>query len=112
MGAVVHHGGAGTTAAGLRAGKPTLIIPHMADQPFWGRRVHELGAGVKPLPRHQLTTETFTAALRKLVTDRSIEAKAGELGQLIREERGLENGLNWINDFARHHVAQGVRQKA
>jgi len=43
MAAVVHHGGAGTTAAGLRAGKPTVICPFIADQPFWGRIIHELG---------------------------------------------------------------------
>jgi len=40
--AVVHHGGAGTTAAGLRAGLPTLICPLAVDQPFWGRRVHAI----------------------------------------------------------------------
>ena len=50
--AVVHHGGAGTTAAGLRAGRPTVICPFFGDQPFWGRRVHELGVGVEV--RHAL----------------------------------------------------------
>ena len=52
--AVVHHGGAGTTAAGLRAGKPTIICPFVADQPFWGRRVAELGAGPPPIPQGKL----------------------------------------------------------
>lgn len=51
MSVVVHHGGAGTTAAGLRAGVPSILIPHANDQFAWGRRVHELGAGAKPIPR-------------------------------------------------------------
>lgn len=51
MAAVVHHGGAGTTAAGLRAGKPSVIVPFFGDQPFWGDRVHALGAGPAPVPR-------------------------------------------------------------
>ncbi|MBZ0297475.1 MAG: glycosyltransferase, partial [Anaerolineae bacterium] len=53
MSAVVHHGGAGTTAAGLRAGRPTIICTFIADQPFWGQRVHALGAGSKPIPQKQ-----------------------------------------------------------
>ena len=57
--AVVHHGGAGTTAAGLRAGKPTLVVAHLADQPYWGRRVHELGVGAKPIKRQKLTVEAL-----------------------------------------------------
>ncbi|MEO0565560.1 MAG: glycosyltransferase, partial [Chloroflexota bacterium] len=48
---VAHHGGAGTTAAGLRAGVPSTVVPHYSDQPYWARRVHELGAGPKPIPR-------------------------------------------------------------
>ena len=46
---IVHHGGAGTTAAGLRAGIPNIVVPFTADQPFWGRRVHALGVGPKPV---------------------------------------------------------------
>jgi hypothetical protein len=55
--AVVHHGGAGTTAAGLRAGVPTIIIPFFGDQGFWGQRVADLGVGTAPIPRKQLTAE-------------------------------------------------------
>ncbi len=51
MAAVVHHGGAGTTGAGLRAGVPSIIVPGANDQPFWGRRVEALGAGPAPIPR-------------------------------------------------------------
>lgn len=99
MAAVVHHGGAGTTAAGLRAGVPSLIIPHMADQPFWGRRVHHLGVGVKPIERHKLTLESLTASLDALVNDRQIASRAADLGARIRDERGVDNAVDWINAY-------------
>ena len=61
--AVVHHGGAGTTAAGLRAGLPTLICPLTFDQPFWGRRVHSLGCGPKPQPLKRLRVSRLAEGL-------------------------------------------------
>ena len=66
--AVVHHGGAGTTAAGLRAGRPTLICPFLGDQPFWGHQIEQLGAGPKPLPQRQLNADRLTQRIRALVT--------------------------------------------
>jgi sterol 3beta-glucosyltransferase len=96
MEAVVHHGGAGTTAAGLYAGKPTLIVPHMSDQPYWGRRVAALGAGTHPLPRHRLTTRLLTARLRELVTNSMIQSSAQVLGEKIRAEHGIENAVRFI----------------
>jgi sterol 3beta-glucosyltransferase len=100
MAAVVHHGGAGTTAAGLAAGKPTLIIPHMFDQPYWGRRVYELGVGVKPVPRHQLTAQKLADGLRQLLADRSLTANAERLGAQIRAEQGVEQAVAAIHLFA------------
>ncbi len=99
MAALVHHGGAGTTAAGLRAGKPTLIVPHMADQPYWGRRVYELGVGARPLPRGKLTADALARRLETLLTDTSISAKAAALGERIRAEDGVENAVGWIRRF-------------
>ena len=64
--AVVHHGGAGTTHEALRWGKPSLICPVFGDQPFWGSRVHKIGAGPAPLPQKKLTPEQLTAALKAL----------------------------------------------
>jgi len=55
--AEVHHGGAGTTAAGLRASVPTVVIPFSTEQAFWGRRVHDLGVGPAPIPRSKLTVD-------------------------------------------------------
>jgi len=97
--AVVHHGGAGTTAAGLRAGKPTLIVPHMADQPFWARRVEHLGVGVKPLNRHNLSVASLAASLQTLLSDKAIADQASALGEAIRAEHGIDNALQWLDTY-------------
>jgi UDP:flavonoid glycosyltransferase YjiC (YdhE family) len=89
MAAVVHHGGAGTTAEGLRAGRPTVIVPHMADQPFWGARVHAIGAGPRPVPRHKLTAERLRAAVVEATGDPRIEARAKDVAAKIRSESGV-----------------------
>ncbi|MBN2470549.1 MAG: glycosyltransferase, partial [Anaerolineae bacterium] len=89
MAAVVHHGGAGTTAAGLRAGRPTVVVPFMIDQPFWGARVEALGAGSAPIPQKQLTVEKLAAALRQVTTDAGIQARAAALGEQLRAEDGV-----------------------
>jgi UDP:flavonoid glycosyltransferase YjiC (YdhE family) len=98
---VVHHGGAGTTAAGLRLGKPTFIIPHMADQPFWGRRVYHLGAGPKPVPRPKLTAELLADGIRQLTGDAGMRRRAEALGAQIRAEDGVARGVEAIERFAR-----------
>jgi sterol 3beta-glucosyltransferase len=97
---VVHHGGAGTTAAGLRAGRPTLIVPHLADQPFWGRRVHELGVGAPPIPRQRLTERTLARSLDLLVPSPGFAANAAVLGAAIRDEQGVSNAVTWIESHA------------
>lgn len=97
--AVVHHGGAGTTAAGLRAGKPTMIVPHLGDQPYWGRRVHELGVGVNPVPRHKLTVDALAAGIRQLVADGVMAERAQTLGEQIRAEDGVARAVAVINAF-------------
>jgi len=98
--AVVHHGGAGTTAAGLRAGKPTLIIPHMSDQPYWGRRVHELGVGAAPIPRHKLNVARLAAAITQITTDPAMRQRAEALGRHIRAEDGLKNTSDLIQQLS------------
>ncbi|MBM3121425.1 MAG: glycosyltransferase family 1 protein, partial [Chloroflexi bacterium] len=83
MAAVVHHGGAGTTGAGLTAGKPTVVIPTSSDQPFWGRRVHALGVGPAPIPIRRLNAETLTRALATVLRDTGVRARAIELGEQL-----------------------------
>ncbi len=94
--AVVHHGGAGTTAAGLRAGKPSVIIPFFGDQPFWGRLVHALGAGPKPVPRKKLTAARLATAIEEAVSNKVIDNNAKSIGERIRQEDGIDNAVQVI----------------
>ncbi len=89
MAAVVHHGGAGTTGAGLAAGTPTIVVPFFADQHFWAWRVAALGAGPQPIPRRQLSVERLAAALTEATSNPAIRAHAAALGQRIRAEDGV-----------------------
>jgi len=93
LAAVVHHGGAGTTAAGLAAGTPTVVVPHFADQFYWGRRVHALGVGPRPLPRHRLTSEDLAGAIREAVTNEATRQRAAALAARIRGEDGLREAV-------------------
>lgn len=97
MAAVVHHGGAGTTAEGLRAGKPTVVCPSFGDQPFWGRRVYELGAGPRPVPQKRLTVERLSAAIHTVTTDDAVLSRATELGEKIRTEAGVARAVEIID---------------
>ncbi len=97
MSAVVHHGGAGTTAAGLRAGVPSVIIPHSNDQFAWGKRVYELGVGAKPIPRKQLTAAKLSAAITFALKE-EVKAEAQALGAKIQQEKGLEVAAKLISD--------------
>jgi sterol 3beta-glucosyltransferase len=98
--AVVHHGGAGTTAAGLRAGVPTIVIPFFGDQAFWGQRVAELGVGTEPIPRRKLTTEGLARAIQKAVTDQTIRQRAFDLGSQIQSEDGVTNAVATIQHIS------------
>lgn len=93
--AVVHHGGAGTTTAALRAGVPQVVVPHMGDQPYWARRMHELGVGAAPQPRRRLTADGLANALvEALHPDRS--DAAANLGAVVRAERGVERAVELV----------------
>jgi sterol 3beta-glucosyltransferase len=93
MAAIIHHGGAGTTGAALRAGVPSLVVPFAADQPFWGRRTAELGAGPRPIARKRLTVERLTDALRAAVADADMRQRAGALGRQIQTEDGVARAV-------------------
>ncbi|KAH9603414.1 hypothetical protein KSS87_020994 [Heliosperma pusillum] len=86
--AVVHHGGAGTTAAGLRAGCPTTIVPFFGDQFFWGDRIHQTGLGPEPIPIAQLSVEALSNAIRFML-DPEIKSRVLEIAQLIENEDGV-----------------------
>ncbi|CAO3567499.1 unnamed protein product [Mortierella alpina] len=90
---VVHHGGAGTTAAGLRAGVPTVIKPYFGDQYFWAQRVEESGIGVWC---HDLTVKKLAAALKAITTDEKMIKKAELTGERIRAEDGVGAALHYF----------------
>ncbi|MGK7903713.1 MAG: glycosyltransferase [Hormoscilla sp.] len=99
MAAVVHHGGVGTTAAVLRAGVPSIIVPFAVDQPFWGRRVASLGVGTSQIPRKDLTAEKLVAAIRTATGDEDMKDRARVLGEKIRSEDGVARA---VEIFHRH----------
>lgn len=101
---IIHHGGAGTTSAGLRAGIPNIVVPFTADQPFWGKRVHAIGAGSKPILVKTLSVENLTRAIAEAESD-SLRERARAIGQRIRSEDGVGRAVTLIekysNDFHR-----------
>ena len=99
--AVVHHGGAGTTGAGLRFGKPTVTVPYLGDQPFWGRQVYKAGVGVKPIPGKSLSSERLADAIKIVTSDTAMKRRADELGAKIRAEDGVSKAVKVINQFLR-----------
>ena len=99
MAAVVHHGGAGTTAEGLRAGIPTIVVPFVLDQPFWGARIKALGLGPDPIPQKALTADRLAEAMVTAVSNPAIKQRANSYGVAIRAEDGLHNALKIIKQY-------------
>jgi len=100
--AVVHHGGAGTTAAGLMAGKPTFVVPFFGDQPFWGAACYRAGVGPKPCPITSLNTRRIVKALEMLRNPSSIKA-AQALADAMAKEEGTDGTVEHI-----HHTLYGA----
>lgn len=97
--AVIHHGGASTTAAVLRAGIPSLIVPFFADQPIWGELLMRLGVSPKPIPYKEVSEDTLAAGIKVMLDDEVMLSKAQELGEKIRSEDGVANA---VEAFHRH----------
>jgi sterol 3beta-glucosyltransferase len=95
--AVIHHGGFGTTAAGLCSGAPSIVIPHIIDQYYWGQRVFELGVGPKFFSRGQMNAEKLAQSITTALTDSKMRARAAELGAAIRSAPdGVGEAVKWI----------------
>lgn len=101
---VIHHGGAGTTSAGLRAGIPNIVIPFAADQPFWGRRVYAMGAGPMPIHVQDLSVENLTMAI-VYAENNDLYKRVQAVGQKLKSENGVQLSIDLIekysNDFLR-----------
>ncbi|MBE9158061.1 glycosyltransferase family 1 protein [Nodosilinea sp. LEGE 06152] len=97
--AVVHHGGSGTVAAGLRAGIPAVVVPFFGDQPAWGRRLNYLGVAPPPIPVRQLTAQNLAAAIRGALDTPSMGQQASKIAAAIRSEQGVNQAASIIDDF-------------
>ncbi|MFJ8106834.1 glycosyltransferase [Streptomyces sp. NPDC096132] len=97
--AVVHHGGAGTTASALRAGRPSLVCPFFGDQPYWAARVHELGAGPPPLPARDLTVPALAQRLHALTRHAPYAEAARRLGRALEAEAGADRARRVLDRY-------------
>jgi sterol 3beta-glucosyltransferase len=88
LAAVIHHGGSGTTHRAVHAGVPNMAVPFGYDQPYWGRRLAEIGAGVPPIPYRKLSPGRLASAIRQLTGDQDIAARAKHLGAMLSAENG------------------------
>ena len=87
--AVIHHGGAGTTACGLLNGRPTVIVPFFGDQPFWGRMIRNARAGPSPIPYRSLNSQSLADGIRYCLTAQAIAA-ASDIASRMRNENGVK----------------------
>jgi UDP:flavonoid glycosyltransferase YjiC (YdhE family) len=92
---VVHHGGAGTTAAGIAAGKPTVIVPFFGDQPFWANMVWRAGAGPQPVPFKQMTADTLAQSIRTAQRPDVKNAVNQMRAKIAAEDGALQTVLNF-----------------
>ena len=97
--AVVHHGGAGTTAAALRAGVPSIVVPFMGEQAFWGQRVADLGAGPAPIPRRALTGQRLANAITESIRNAQMRRQAHAIGRQLRAEDGIGAAVAIVDRF-------------
>jgi sterol 3beta-glucosyltransferase len=97
---IVHHGGAGTTAAAVRAGRPQVVCPFVGDQPFWGRRMHQLGVAPEPVDQRRLSAPRLAAAIREAIDDPAMISAARRLGDQVRAENGVATAVDVLEQVA------------
>jgi sterol 3beta-glucosyltransferase len=89
----IHHGGGNTVGAALRAGVPSIVIPIFVDQPFWSRRLWELGASPKGIPLHKLNIQRLSNAIELVKNRKSLSEASKKLSEKINLEHGVSNAL-------------------
>jgi sterol 3beta-glucosyltransferase len=108
MAAIVHHGGGGTTGAALAAGRPQVICPFVADQPFWAARTHATGVATAPLPQSHLSPEHLAAAIRSATSDQDMICNAERLGALVRAENGVQRAVGVLESVVTEAQARST----
>jgi sterol 3beta-glucosyltransferase len=101
--AVVHHAGAGTTAAALAASRPQVLCPFSFDQPFWGAQMRRLGVADTDLPLRSHTPQTLAAAIGRAVNDAALTRRAQAIGSLISGESGAETAVRLLEEVHQTH---------
>lgn len=108
---IVHHGGAGTTAAALKAGVPTVIFPLLMDQPFWAQKVSQLGVGPSQwISLRDLTSSTLEEKIREVTTS-EIKERAKELGDQLRKEEPLKKSIEIFREIYRKNRNCGIEMR-
>ena len=98
---IVHHGGAGTSAAAFRAGVPTVVVPHLLDQPIWAEYARAFGCAGAVIPHAQLSAEKLAAALTRTLSTPRFAHAAAQLGEKIRAENGVQTARMLIESIER-----------
>lgn len=101
---VIHHGGAGTTAAVLKAGKPMAISPFTGDQHFWAKRMHALGVATTPLPEKSLSVDSLADRIKALTSNSDLRAHSMSLSKIVRQEKGVERTVDFIERRLNDHI--------
>jgi len=96
---VIHHGGAGTTAAALRFGVPSIVVWHMFDQPYWGNLIDKGGLGTKPLAIHDLTTENLVERINQVLGSDKYHNACADMAVCLSAENGLDIAMRKVNEF-------------
>jgi UDP:flavonoid glycosyltransferase YjiC (YdhE family) len=99
MKAVIHHGGAGTTAMTTRSGVPQIIVPHILDQFYWGERIYRLGLSPAPIWRRHLTGTNLKKAIHICVKDAAMAQRAKAVGRRIRKQEPLQSAVRWLESI-------------
>jgi vancomycin aglycone glucosyltransferase len=105
---VIHHGGAGTTASVLFAGKPQIIIPHIADQFFWGAEMKRLRVGT--VLHKKQWPEKLPAKVAKILARKKLRRRADELGARVRAENGPATAVQLLEEYVVRHQAENVKE--
>ena len=90
MAAVIHHGGAGTTATTAVSGVPQIIIPHLLDQYYWGNEIYKSGLGPRPIWRSRLTSQKLADTIRECLSNERLKQKARKAAGIIKQQDGLQ----------------------
>lgn len=107
MAAILHHGGAGTTSFALRAGLPSITLPHNFDQPYWAQRLYELGVSPRPLPIQRITADSVATAIAEVMKDAAFRQRAAAIGERIRSEDGVGQAVELFHQYVARFKSGG-----